>query len=50
VNIWHYRAHGFVHREVRRSQKQDDTAAHIEVVSDSYAAPPAAKNMHESLY
>ncbi len=50
MNIWHYRAHGFVHKQVRHSQKQDGTAAYIEVVIDTYAAPPAAKKMHESLY
>ena len=33
-----------------KAAEQDGTAAYIEVVTDTYAAPPIAKKMHESLY
>jgi indolepyruvate decarboxylase len=32
-----------------KAAEQDDTAAYIEVVTDTYAAPPAAKKMHENV-
>ena len=33
-----------------KAAEEEGTAAYIEVVTDTYAAPPIAKNMHESLY
>ena len=33
-----------------KTAERDGTAAYIEVVTDTYAAPPIAKKMHESLY
>jgi indolepyruvate decarboxylase len=33
-----------------KAAEQDGTAAYIEVVTDTYAAPPIAKKMHENLY
>jgi indolepyruvate decarboxylase len=33
-----------------KAAEEDGTAAYIEVVTDTYAAPPMAKKMHESLY
>jgi indolepyruvate decarboxylase len=33
-----------------KAAEQDGTAAYIEVVTDTYAAPPVAKKMHESIY
>ncbi|HXX77525.1 MAG TPA: thiamine pyrophosphate-binding protein [Ktedonobacteraceae bacterium] len=33
-----------------KAAEQEGTAAYIEVVTDTYAAPPIAKKMHESLY
>ncbi len=33
-----------------KAAEQDGTASYIEVVTDTYAAPPIAKKMHENLY
>jgi indolepyruvate decarboxylase len=33
-----------------KAAEQNGTAAYIEVVTDTYAAPPIAKKMHENLY
>jgi indolepyruvate decarboxylase len=33
-----------------KAAEQDGTAAYVEVVTDTYAAPPIAKKMHENLY
>jgi hypothetical protein len=33
-----------------KAAEEEGTAAYIEVVTDTYAAPPIAKKMHESLY
>jgi hypothetical protein len=33
-----------------KAAEEEGTAAYIEVVTDTYADPPVAKKMHESLY